>query len=473
MVGESRVTRELCRNCTARSPRSNEQISEQSRMRTPGDPPPLKLRKGKGVFFMAECEPVKQFESSVEQDVNDIKPLQIAFNKATKIHVKEDTFLNRSYNPVFDRWRIQRAWATGNSAKVEEEIQHTRENIHTNLKERMLAVETEGMFELRDGKLYSELLPDESFGQVILRGANIRASHGSLEQEREGIKGELGGWLELTKALTIGEVGTRVISLSPKGRIPKTSYDGNYVDIYEKTGPNAVKRTRISVNFTDADYLAVATSFDPHFEAKQKQDGRALDAWYLSHPFVLSDRSMPLPHLLRSTTAMPTKEFDALYAKMKQTGLIDYYMHVLTRPQIDWRVLAKAFNTILNVADKIKNNEDMSQIEERTVRRGMEYTYDELKMSRAMALVSALGTQHVKEIGGGGCPPNRGFDLDDPAGQFSNAAKIQELLDNSAGKFAWETPEMWTYHDGECVVCHKKNQKVGPCEICRDCEKKF
>lgn len=33
--------------------------------------------------------------------------------------------------------------------------------------------------------------------------------------------------------------------------------------------------------------------------------------------------------------------------------------------------------------------------------------------------------------------------------------------------------ETWSYHTGECVVCEKKNTQVGPCNICKVCEKKF
>lgn len=31
----------------------------------------------------------------------------------------------------------------------------------------------------------------------------------------------------------------------------------------------------------------------------------------------------------------------------------------------------------------------------------------------------------------------------------------------------------WDYHDGSCVVCNTAKTQVGPCDICKDCEKKF
>lgn len=31
----------------------------------------------------------------------------------------------------------------------------------------------------------------------------------------------------------------------------------------------------------------------------------------------------------------------------------------------------------------------------------------------------------------------------------------------------------WEYHTGDCVVCHAKHTDVGPCNICKNCEKEF
>ncbi len=35
------------------------------------------------------------------------------------------------------------------------------------------------------------------------------------------------------------------------------------------------------------------------------------------------------------------------------------------------------------------------------------------------------------------------------------------------------TKERWDYYNGDCVLCNKKNTKVGPCNICTNCEKEF
>jgi hypothetical protein len=32
---------------------------------------------------------------------------------------------------------------------------------------------------------------------------------------------------------------------------------------------------------------------------------------------------------------------------------------------------------------------------------------------------------------------------------------------------------IWEYHKGDCAKCGAKNVDVGPCKICRKCEKLF
>lgn len=36
-----------------------------------------------------------------------------------------------------------------------------------------------------------------------------------------------------------------------------------------------------------------------------------------------------------------------------------------------------------------------------------------------------------------------------------------------------EENKPWVYHTGDCVVCHTQNTQIGPCSICKECEKKF
>jgi len=46
-------------------------------------------------------------------------------------------------------------------------------------------------------------------------------------------------------------------------------------------------------------------------------------------------------------------------------------------------------------------------------------------------------------------------------------------LSTSFRKIKQDKEKKWQYHEGECVVCHKKPAEVGPCNICKKCEEKF
>ena len=52
-------------------------------------------------------------------------------------------------------------------------------------------------------------------------------------------------------------------------------------------------------------------------------------------------------------------------------------------------------------------------------------------------------------------------------------SKFVSPLSTSFRKIKQDKEKKWQYHEGECVVCHKKPAEVGPCNICKKCEKKF
>lgn len=67
----------------------------------------------------------------------------------------------------------------------------------------------------------------------------------------------------------------------------------------------------------------------------------------------------------------------------------------------------------------------------------------------------------------GSCPSVRKssadpFSNNDILTSLRNGTSIEDL---AHGK--------WDYHDGDCVVCNTVETQVGPCDICKNCEKKF
>jgi hypothetical protein len=67
-------------------------------------------------------------------------------------------------------------------------------------------------------------------------------------------------------------------------------------------------------------------------------------------------------------------------------------------------------------------------------------------------------------VGGGGCP----------GGSLSTFDS--EIITINGVEFDFIsslTKEKWSYHNGTCRCCHRTNIDVGPCEICKQCEKEF
>ncbi len=60
-----------------------------------------------------------------------------------------------------------------------------------------------------------------------------------------------------------------------------------------------------------------------------------------------------------------------------------------------------------------------------------------------------------------------GLEIDN--GWMNPFAQVVSSL-SSGFRFLTQTGERWEHHDGVCVICHQK-AKVGPCNVCKNCEK--
>lgn len=85
------------------------------------------------------------------------------------------------------------------------------------------------------------------------------------------------------------------------------------------------------------------------------------------------------------------------------------------------------------------------------------------------AFISQLNDRYgdLREIrvGGGGCPGGTltGFGFDSI---FVNGIEFDLAQ-------SFPVTEKWSYHNGTCRCCRRSNIEVGPCEICKRCEKEF
>lgn len=380
-------------------------------------------------------------------------------SEQTKTVFTESDWIHRSYIPLYDRYHIERLRLEGREEDIHHYLAELSLNIETNLKERFNVTESIGKFFLIDGDIYSEHFPEEPFGQVILRGANVRKEKGSSEFEREGFQGELGGWLEIKKILidNTTSIGTKIVSFSPPGRVENTAYKGHFVDIFElalEDNRKFIKRSRLAVSYSDRQYAEKATILKSDFF--DNFDGRPLDAWYLSHPIVTQKN---LHSFFELANGMSGEQFQRVYGDPTLQRLIGAYKHEIIAKDINWNHIHIIFNAILNRADEVAGERQHS-----------EHVLFRNSVSKHSLIddIYSYGLSPVREVVGGGCPTNKGFSIG------LHGLTLQDIFSNSIAQFGNEsTATRWEYHLGSCVVCQSNYVDVGPCSICKDCEKKF
>ncbi len=427
-------------------------------------------------------------------EMQEIAMLQKAFDKALGREHDPEDLLRRSFNPVVHRWHVEMLMKRKDYKGLEALKNEIRKDMETNLMERLHAVESYGKFMIIGDQLYSEYFPDESFSDIFQRGAFYREQLGSIEAEREGWRGELAGWDLIRRTLTDPnkKVGTKIFSFSPRGDAKvyseekgeweqKTEYTGRFVDKFElldsQTG-RYVKRTRMAVDFDEEQYRQKALEFDENFF--DNYDGRDIGAWYLSHP-VESDKDI----FAEEKKGLDPQVFQAIYAKCRQI-IEESYILNLYNPTVDWLQLALSFNAICNKADD-ERDAILSKLQEvdSNKRAYVLHTYnvqeENLSDYQLRRQVQNLGVRPVQEVGGGGCPTNKGYDLSSILGETS----LSTINSNSVAQFGIEANGMCKcgksssdnhYHCHKCNTEHESELGKAQSEWrkeCKSCHAKF
>ena len=94
------------------------------------------------------------------------------------------------------------------------------------------------------------------------------------------------------------------------------------------------------------------------------------------------------------------------------------------------------------------------------------FLFTEAKTPRDFVLIGAYIERNMQRLGWGldkaGCPGVFNSEL---LG-FNNSPIIKDVFGNTRAT-------TWEYHAGTCVCCGSSNVDVGPCNICKICEKKL
>lgn len=360
-----------------------------------------------------------------EEELRQLFALQEEANRALGRKFDPDDMLRRSYNPVVDRWHVERFKRAGDNESLGAYRLELRENMRTNLMERLHTAESYGEYAISGDQLVSKDFPGRSFFEILERGVEYRRMLGSPEPEREGELGELSGWRKINAFMTDSDakLGTTIYSLSPHGLAENTAFDGWFVDTLtlkkNLKKEKYVERIRTGVNWDYRKYAEVALKTDPNYF--EKYDGRPMDAWFLSHPLNADIRLDK-----KGFSELSTEEILKNY---KLQRLITNYEQNIYSENINWLETAIAFNAILNHLDDLKNDVINSRYSNRRI--------DGLEEAVFLQGVQDLGRRQVQVVGGGGCPANKGEDLSGILGSSGFNMGI-DILSNSVAKFGLE-----------------------------------
>jgi hypothetical protein len=387
----------------------------------------------------------KKSSTEKQEELESLFALQEEFNQALGLKFDPEDMLKRSHNPVIDRWHVKRYRDEGNLEALEAHRLSMRENMRTNLMERLHTVESYGEYKINGNELVSKDFPGKSFYEILERGVEYRKKLGSPEQEREGELGELAGWNKINTVMTTPDtpVGSTIYSFSPRGLAEGTVYDGWFVDSltlrenFKKE--KYVERIRTGVNWDYSGYAEAALKLDSHYF--DNYDGRPVDAWFLANS-IIGDIEL-------DKKGFSVIDTDRILNNYKLRRYIQNYENQIFNENINWLETAIAFNAILNYLDDLKNGKNDMYIQE--------VYEDEKSFIRG---VQVLGRRQVQIVGGGGCPPNKGVDLGGVFGSSGISTGI-DILSNSVGKFGVEG----LLEEGGCN-CENKSDNHYHCPKC-------
>ena len=368
-----------------------------------------------------------------------------------------DAALGKSYDREDNLYRsFSVAKHVVNLEMAEDEMQRDRviqgllRDVKTNLIERVKADTVPLRYSIINGQLYPELsdhdsigvqakrFPEESIRVMIETGIAERLKHGTLERKRE--QAELDGWNKLEAIMVDPQtpIETTYTIFSPQSSITaegkKGAYDKNFINRFtlkERDGKRYVELIQRDVDLDKEGFRNAAASLDAHFwdeydqwEKYHQGEKPPFDAYLLARPI-----KGALPEVLTEGKRMMLPFFEeAIYHDPLLQGMIDYYIKGVVeaagQDSPDWKDLCIRFNAILNRTDTL------TELAKKYRELGHKYQIYPVRKKPEPAeawavhqMVQNLGRKTPKEVGGAGCPTNKGYDVGDGFGSSPLAYK--------------------------------------------------
>ncbi len=141
---------------------------------------------------------------------------------------------------------------------------------------------------------------------------------------------------------------------------------------------------------------------------------------------------------------------------------IDLYSKAINKKDIfsAKKILTAIYNRAVEINNNIENYIFTKQEININQKNKLTYLNEHL-------LLNEYSKKHAYVFGGGSCPTSSNESLN----MFASGINYQ-TASLITGKIE-ESNKKWEYHTGNCVCCGAKNTEVGPCKVCKKCEKKF
>lgn len=342
---------------------------------------------------------------------------------------------------------------------------YTQTQLKTTLSERFNVLSSTIRYDIKDNVLYGENT-DEPFINMLVRGREYRKVHGKpIDREREQAEVEGFSLIEAALCDQNASLGTMMVSVSPRGD-EGSVYQHNFYDIYtlsEDENGRYIDFRRYSAGLTRDKFALKASELDLSYSAGQVPT----DAEFLRKPIKLESKKSPFQsadevheYFHTEHDYMTVEEFESEILRYCAPLILNYINALCENPDAS-EVQGINFNSILNKSDL------RAEIAKKK-KQGVFIYDDEMVLASRESLereVNRLGRLPVRIVSTG-------------CGELGGVGVTMTGESNGTGPmsvsfFGQSESKNWSYSWGECVMCKDRFTQVGPCKICKSCEKKF
>ncbi len=333
--------------------------------------------------------------------------------------------------------------------RKEQFLEYIPFNVETALGERFNVSLSTYEYDIDGGIIYGKGI-DEPAINSFRRGRDFRRKTGNpIDHAREDA--EIEGFEKIQSHLTdpSTRVGSMMLSVSPKGG-EGSSYGHNFYDIFilkeTESGKRYIEARRYASGLDIDEYASVLMPFGVEID-KQNPDVGLLKDPIKIPPMLTPD---DLHKYLHKDKGFMSEEKFAVVRKHTKALRHEFAQSLLDDPDNNLEH-ERIYNAILNKADEIS---------ERVGREGIEIWSKIEPISTRFAVITDIENYSKKEVREviTGCGVS--------AGLGNGKEKTSPFSVSEFGK-------NWDYHKGDCVNCKARYTQVGPCNICKDCEKEF